>query len=1685
MRMPRQGHRIVWLVRLLTAVSVLLVAVNAGLIGWKLSAVRRNRERAAVEQRQMDEVAQDLRERIVDNENHLQAVLNERAEISGLKSTDAGVIEYIRAHFTAQAGPIYAGQLEQFNPLIGRLDSLTVRANGWRAQYDDVLDDLKQQRSVGGVRDLILKMHAAVESRIGEGRINEAVLLKRWRAASGDEASRLAQTLVKLRAGALSARMNDVQNALSDLSRLVELLGGEEQLDNFADIRENKLEPALRNLKQSVAAYGAVSLDQVDFPPRSVEELETALFGPVQGHANSVRPGGLFALRHDALRLREEQIELRSQLTALFDKIEAVGIAFDKAVQSNAEALTGQLELGFASVWRQLMFVGGGCLVLLLVLAILISRGVRGQVTALEIARANAESGRLSAQRSMLSQQVAVQDRLNLETRLSKLAGTAPGILYAFRRMPDGKYCMPYASPKLEEFFGVKPEEVTDDASRAFARVHPEDLGPLLASIERSAQSTGYWTHIFRTQHRTKGTIWIEGRSQPERQPDGSTLWHGFLLDVTQRKQAEEKLNLFRALVDRSFDSIEVIHPETGRFLDVNEKACAEHGYARDELLALTVFDIDAQLNYERFRKNDTTLRSTKRMSFESMHRRKDGTTFPVEVNVTLVQLDREYLVAAVRDITDRKRADAQRERLAALVEASTDFIGFADPKTMQIQYINSHGRRMCGIGKDEDLSKIKINDVHPDWMNKRITEVVLPAADRDGFWEGEGAFLRRDGREIPVLMTLQVLKAANGEADIFYTVSRDITERKQAEEAAHLQSTALNAAGNAIVITNREGMIVWSNPAFTTLTGYALGESVGKNPRDLVKSGRQDPAVYRQMWETILSGRTWWGQLENRRKDGSYYHEEQTITPVRGPDGEITHFIAIKQDLTERKQAEEDSKQRNTFIETILENAPIGFGVNTIDDGKAVFVSHKFESIYGVSAGSLGSVDDFFEKVYTDPKFRAEMRARVVADMASGDPSRMRWENIPITTAEGEQRIVTALNIPLVEQNLMISTVQDVTERWRAEYALRESELRLRKMLENLKLIAMTLDKKGTITFCNDYLLQLTGWTHKDVIGTNWFEKFIPESDVATKKLFFDTIENGEIPAHHENPIRTRAGELRMVFWNNTMLRDAAGNVTGVASIAEDITERKESELALRESEARFRQFAENIEEVFWMSSPASNQILYVSPAYEKIWGRPCDALYQSPRTWLEAIHPDDRDQIQQAAATKQDRGEYDETYRVVRPDGSLRWIHDRAFPIRNAAGEVYRIVGTASDITAQRNLEQQFRQSQKMEAFGLLAGGVAHDFNNLLGVVIGYCDIWLMKLPADAPIRNPLKSIKHAGERASALTKQLLAFSRQTVLEPKILDLNTVVRETEKMLGRLIGEDIQFMSILDPAIPRVKVDPGQIGQVLLNLAVNARDAMPQGGSLTIETGTAKFDAAYVRAHPGAQLGRQVMLSVSDTGCGMSPEIMARIFEPFFTTKGVGKGTGLGLAVVHGVVMQSGGTIEVESKLGAGTTFKLYFPMTLEQVQSADRSGQMIAQAGVETILVVEDETNLREMIDENLCSLGYHVLTARNGNEALEIVRANEGQIDLMLTDVVMPGISGRELADTLEREERPMNVLFMSGYTDDAVVRHGIHQEKVAFLQKPFAPFELLKKIRQVLDAGAAHEITGQVNSHRKGT
>jgi two-component system, cell cycle sensor histidine kinase and response regulator CckA len=483
-------------------------------------------------------------------------------------------------------------------------------------------------------------------------------------------------------------------------------------------------------------------------------------------------------------------------------------------------------------------------------------------------------------------------------------------------------------------------------------------------------------------------------------------------------------------------------------------------------------------------------------------------------------------------------------------------------------------------------------------------------------------------------------------------------------------------------------------------------------------------------------------------------------------------------------------------------------------------------------------------------------------------------------------------------------------------------------------------------------------------------------------------------------------------------------------------------------------RELAESIHEVFWLTDAPNTKMLYVSPAYERIFGRSCAALYADAHDWLEALHPEDRARMAAFAASPPSESRA-ERYRVVLPDDSIRTVDIRVFPIYEGDA-VVRVAGVAQDVTAQLALEEQVRQTQKLESLGLLAGGIAHDFNNILAVIAANASFLGDAVAPLGPDRDVLNEMAAAVQRGVALTRQLLSFSRKQALEPVVLDPNTVVNDTRKMLQRMVGEDVVITTSLEPDLGCVKIDAGCLVQVLMNLAVNARDAMPRGGSLRIVT---------------RNLENEIVIAVTDAGCGMSEEVRRRAFEPLFTTKELGKGTGLGLSVVHRIVEQAGGRIEVESELGVGTTFRVFLPLHASSgVQDIDATH---ADArGCEKVVVVDDDPHVRSSIARALRRRGYDVLEAGNGPAALELIVDHGRKVDLLVTDVVMPGMDGRELATTACRGRPSLQVLFISGYTDDAVGRHGIERPDVDFLEKPFQCDMLAARVRRMLDG--AHSL-----------
>ena len=659
-------------------------------------------------------------------------------------------------------------------------------------------------------------------------------------------------------------------------------------------------------------------------------------------------------------------------------------------------------------------------------------------------------------------------------------------------------------------------------------------------------------------------------------------------------------------------------------------------------------------------------------------------------------------------------------------------------------------------------------------------------------------------------------------------------------------------------------------------------------------------------------------------------------------------------------------------------------------------------------------------------------------------------------------------------ELGLLVSTFNDmlhlIQER---DAALRTAQERLAHVVSSSPAVLYSLKVEGqnlVPMWVSANILHLTGYTQKENQGAEWWAERVHPEDLERVMTQIPTLLS-EGFVRREYRFRHKDGTYGWVGDEQRLLRDAAGKPIEVVGSWSDVTPRKQAELRLLESEEQYRLLFDSNPQPMWVYDEETLAFLAVNDAAVKHYG------YSHGEFLSMTI----RDIGRFEGAQLLDENfvhSHAEPDRKASPSPRV-WAHrkkdGRLIDVEIAVGSIEfrgRKAGLVlvTDVTERKHLETQLLQSQKMDSVGRLAGGVAHDFNNLLGVITGYGELLAGRLPNDPQLKRYVNDILKAAARAAGLTRQLLAFSRKQVLQPRVLDLNAVVAEMEKMLRRLIGEDVQLITVFDERLEGVLADPGQMEQVLMNLAVNARDAMPRGGRLTIETANVDLDATYARSRPGVKPGPHVMLAVSDTGHGMEPEVLGHIFEPFFTTKEAGKGTGLGLATVHGIVKQSGGHIFVYSERGQGTTFKIYLPrVEAGKVAEAPAAPQAELHRGSETVLLVEDEESLRGIVRECLEASGYSVIEARHAGHALELAEGHSAPIHLLITDVIMPGMSGSQLAAALTASHAETRVLYMSGYTDDAVVLHGVLAADVSFLQKPFTTDALARKVREVLDRG----------------
>jgi PAS domain S-box-containing protein len=638
---------------------------------------------------------------------------------------------------------------------------------------------------------------------------------------------------------------------------------------------------------------------------------------------------------------------------------------------------------------------------------------------------------------------------------------------------------------------------------------------------------------------------------------------------------------------------------------------------------------------------------------------------------------------------------------------------------------------------------------------------------------------------------------------------------------------------------------------------------------------------------------------------------------------------------------------------------------------------------------------------------------------------------------------------------------LQRQEERDLVELLLGQSEQKYRELVESTQDLITNTDSEGVFTFVNHVAIEILGRKPADCVGVSALDFVHPNDKEETLKWFRDCVSRNISQGQIENrQVNSQTGKIHTVLWSSTFHYDQTGHCLGVGNIARDVTEHRQAEHFLKESEVRYRSLFENVPDGILIADK-NGVYLDANPAICRMLGYLKEELIGMNGT--DIVSPVEVGKVEPALEEILIHTEYSSEWQFQRKDATSFSAEVIVTTMPDGS-----LLATVRDITRRKELEAELLQAQKIESIGKLAGGIAHDFNNILVPIIGYVELAMMELGTEDKIYQDLLGVHKAAERAAGLTRQILAFSRKQMLEMRVQDLNEIVGDFQTMIQRLIGEDIELQACLDPSVDNVLVDKGQIEQILLNLVVNARDAMPAGGKLTIETSNVYLDEGYMKSHADLKRpGAYVMLAITDNGCGMDESFQRKIFEPFFTTKEKGQGTGLGLATVFGIVKQHNGHIMVYSELGQGTSFKVYLPKTDNHKTKIEDLPEPLSLLGTETILVAEDEDVVRDFVCETLVTHGYKVIESVTAGQCLQLAKEADQPIHLLLTDVIMPEMNGRELYSRLQEISPATRVLFMSGYTDNVVVHHGVLEEGVNFLQKPFTIQDLAKKLRTILD------------------
>lgn len=1131
---------------------------------------------------------------------------------------------------------------------------------------------------------------------------------------------------------------------------------------------------------------------------------------------------------------------------------------------------------------------------------------------------------------------------------------------------------------------------------------------------------------------------------------------------IKTSKLADE-MQPYRLLFDANPQPMWVYDLNTLAFLAVNDAAVHHYGFSRDEFLAMTIRDVrpeeDIPLLEEAVKKGTGILRK----SGPWRHRKKDGEI----INVSLTTHDLKFegkpaRFVVIEDITERRRAEE------ASSESEKRFLSLFENMIEGFAYC----RMLYEDGKPDDFIYIQVNKAFgkltglKNVVGRKVSEVIpgIKESSRELFEIfGRVALTGQPERVETYVEALKIwfsIFVYSTEKGYFIAVFDNISNRKSAENELRTLSRAVRQSPASIVITDTAGAIEYVNPGFEQLTGYSFEEVKGKNPR-ILKGGTTTPEEYKRLWDTITSGGEWRGEFRNKKKNGEIYWESASISPVTDEAGVITHFLAVKEDITGLKGAEMEREQMISLLRATLQST--ADGILVVDrSGKITDYNQRFVQLWRIPDAVMVSHDDLQAINFVlDQLIDPEGFVAKVNELYS-HPEEESFEILEFK----DGRCFERYSCP---QRLLGNTVgrvwsfRDVTERRRVEESLRESEDKFRTLAEQSPSMIF-INKGGKVIYANSKCVEVMGYTKEEFYSSDFdFLKLIAPMDVERIKEKIARHMKGEELAPYEYSIVTKNGkEVEAIITTKLIQFENEKAILGTIT---DIAELKRSGEALRKSEEKYRALFEESKDMVFTAS-IEGKILDVNPAGLKLFG-------YSSKEEMENV-----DVARALYWNAEDRGKFVELMQrqgyvqdyeidLKTKDGKKITVLETATAVRDDHGNVVAHRGIIRDITTQKHLERQFLRAQRMESIGTLAGGIAHDLNNVLGPIVTAIDVLQERL-ADEGSKRILEALAASALRGAEIVNQILAFGRGVESKRILFQPKHVIREMEKIVHETFPKSIQLKVLIPKNLWTILGDPTQIHQVLLNICVNARDAMPNGGLLTVSAENLHLDEYYAKMNIEAREGPYVVVTVADTGTGIPHDIMEHIFDPFFTTKEIGKGTGLGLSTALGIVRSHGGFINVYSEEGKGTSFRVYLPAQMKEqeiVKAEERPELPLGQG--ELIFVVDDEASIREITKVTLENNGYRVITANDGVEAVSKYSKDEGAIKAIIMDVVMPGMDGIATIKALQLMKATAKIIATSGgAAGEGMAMNsipGVH----AFFKKPYTTEVLLRTLRQVLD------------------